>query len=139
MIEWLRAVDSTRAIGIERREDRHANGIANLQRFGVDDRAQILLGDVPDLIDGLEAPHAIFIGGGLSSGVLDRCAETLRPGGRFVAHGVTMEAEEDLVKAHRLLGGEMTRISIENSDLIGRFRGWKPLRTVTCWAWTKDR
>lgn len=137
MIEWMRACDSATAIGVERREDRRANGLANLERFGLGERGQIILGDVPDMITSLPTPDAIFIGGGLSSGVLDICLDRLGPGGRFVAHGVTIEAETQLTEAHRRFGGELSRMAIETSDSIGRFRGWKPLRTVTGWAWIK--
>ncbi len=137
MIEWLRAHPTTRAIGVERKPERRANGVANLERFAVTDRGSIVLDDVENAVETLEDPDAIFIGGGLSSGILQRCLTRLRPGGRFVAHGVTVEAEVSLAEAHARYGGELTRLTIENGDRIGAFRGWKPLRSVTMWSWVK--
>ena len=68
---------------------------------------------------------------------LDTCLAALRPGGRLVVHGVTLETETMLAQRHRDLGGELTRISVEQVDAIGTFRGWAPLRTVTQWALTR--
>lgn len=138
MIEWLRACPETRAIGVERRSDRLQNAAVNIAAFGLGARAELRHGPVDEVIAGLAVPDAVFIGGGLSSGVLDTCLQRLRPGGRFVAHGVTIEAETELTGAHARHGGELTRIAVETSDIIGRFRGWKPLRTVTQWVWEKD-
>lgn len=137
MIEWLRSCPGTRAIGVERRADRLANAATNLASFGLDHRAELRHGPADEVLTGLPDPDAVFIGGGLSSGVLATCLVRLRAGGRFVAHGVTIEAETGLAAAHASHGGELTRIAVETSDLIGRFRSWKPLRTITQWVWEK--
>lgn len=139
MIEWLRLAPESSAIGVERNPNRLANGRANLQRFGLADRGKIIDAEVGEAIDTLPQPNAIFIGGGLSAGVLEQCLEKLAPLGRFVAHGVTIEAESELCQAQAQFGGELARIAVETSDTIGRFRGWKPLRTVTQWAWVKQK
>ncbi|RYJ00781.1 MAG: cobalamin biosynthesis bifunctional protein CbiET, partial [Actinomycetales bacterium] len=67
-------------------------------------------------------------------GVLDTCLAALRPGGRLVVHGVTLETEQLLAAAYREHGGELTRISVETSAPIGSFTGWTPARAVTQWA-----
>jgi precorrin-6Y C5,15-methyltransferase (decarboxylating) len=66
--------------------------------------------------------------------VLDACLAALRPGGRLVVHGVTLETEALLGRLHAEHGGELTRIAVEQVDAIGTFRGWAPARTVTQWA-----
>lgn len=137
LVEWLRALPDTRAVGVERRDDRLANARTNVERFGVASRATLVAGDVADEVASLPRPDAVFIGGGLSSGVLDACVSRLPDGGRFVAHGVTVEAEVALADAHARHGGELTRISVELGDAIGSFRGWQPLRAVTQWALTR--
>lgn len=134
LVEWLRALPSTRAVGVERREDRLANARTNVERFGVADRAQLIAGDITHEVASLPAPDAVFIGGGLSTGVLATCVDRLSPGGRIVAHGVTVEAEIQLAEAQRTHGGGLTRMAVELGDSIGSFRGWQPLRTITQWA-----
>jgi precorrin-6B methylase 2 len=53
----------------------------------------------------LPTPDAIFIGGGGSeSGVIDRAISALRPGGRLVANGVTLEMEAVLLSHHARTG-----------------------------------
>lgn len=135
LVEWLRAEPTATGVGVERRADRLANAAANITRFGLDERAQLITGEVAQTIPQLPPPDAIFIGGGLSSDVAELCLTKLPSGGRFVAHGVTIEAEARLTELHKAHGGELTRMSVEVSDKIGSFRGWKPLRTVVQWAY----
>ena len=91
-------------------------------------------------MEGLPAPDAIFIGGGATrEGVLDTCLDALKPGGRLVVHGVTLETETLLAKAYADHGGELTRIGVETAAPIGTFTGWTPARAVTQWGWTKAR
>lgn len=82
----------------------------------------------------------MFVGGGATApGLLDRCRDALAPGGRLVAHGVTLETERLLVDAFHAHGGELTRLAVEHvTPLGGRFTGWTPARAVVQWAWTKE-
>ena len=57
-----------------------------------------------------------------------------QPGGRLVAHSVTADSDVVLLQAYRDFGGELTRLSVENAEPLGRFTSFKPLRTVTSWA-----
>jgi precorrin-6Y C5,15-methyltransferase (decarboxylating) len=76
----------------------------------------------------------VFVGGGATRpGVLDACLSALRPGGRLVVHGVTLETEQLLADAYRAHGGELTRVAVETAAPIGGFTGWTPARTVTQW------
>ena len=61
----------------------------------------------------------------------------LRPGGRLVVHGVTLETETLLARLYAEHGGELTRISVEHAAPIGSFTGWTPARAVTQWAYVK--
>ncbi|MDE0776808.1 MAG: cobalamin biosynthesis bifunctional protein CbiET, partial [Nocardioides sp.] len=69
-------------------------------------------------------------------GLLALARDRLRPGGRLVVHGVTLETEALLVQLHGELGGELTRLSLDHAEAIGGFRGWKPARPVVQWSWT---
>ncbi|HVZ34755.1 MAG TPA: precorrin-6y C5,15-methyltransferase (decarboxylating) subunit CbiE, partial [Polyangiaceae bacterium] len=62
-IEWLRADRRNRAIAIEARETRRQMIAQNALQLGVP-RLEIRGGTVPDALDGLPAPDAVFIGGG---------------------------------------------------------------------------
>ncbi len=64
---------------------------------------------------------------------------SIKPGGRLVVHGVTLETETLLAKAYADHGGELTRIGVETAAPIGTFTGWTPARGVTQWAWTMPR
>ena len=133
-IEWMRAVADARAIAIDRRADRLKRAAENAARLGVPG-LRIVEGEAPAVLSDLPVPDAIFIGGGLTSeGLLDRCWSALGPGGRIVAHAVTLEGEAILGSAYARLGGELTRIAVSRADPVGSMTGWRPQMAVTQWA-----
>ncbi|MGO4956655.1 precorrin-6y C5,15-methyltransferase (decarboxylating) subunit CbiE [Luteococcus sp. Sow4_B9] len=136
-IEWMRSHPTCRTTAVEGNQERAARAIRNAHALGVPG-LQMVTGRAPDALAGLDSPDAIFIGGGATRpGVLDACLDALRPGGRIVVHGVTLETEVLLAGALREHGGELTRLSVETADAIGTFTGWKPARTITQWFWRK--
>lgn len=133
-IEWMRAHPTCRTTAVEADPDRAARIARNASRLGVPD-LRVVGGRAPDALAGLEAPDATFIGGGATRpGVLDTCLAALRPGGRLVVHGVTLETESLLADAYRTHGGELTRLAVETTHPVGTFTGWTPMRTVTQWS-----
>ncbi|MDD7813291.1 precorrin-6y C5,15-methyltransferase (decarboxylating) subunit CbiE [Mycobacterium sp. CSUR Q5927] len=135
-IEWMRAHPSCRAIAVEAEQTRAQRVSANARNLGVP-ALRVVCAEAPTALAGLPPPDAIFIGGGLSRpGVLDACLVALRPGGRLVAHAVTLETEAQLALAHAEHGGELTRIQVEHAAPLGAFTGWRPARAVTQWALT---
>ncbi|MEI7058833.1 precorrin-6y C5,15-methyltransferase (decarboxylating) subunit CbiE [Nocardioides sp. CCNWLW239] len=133
-IEWMRAHPTCTTTAIEANTERAARIARNAARLGVPGLC-VVEGRAPDALAGLAGPDAIFIGGGATRpGVLDACLAALRPGGRIIVHGVTLETEQLLARQHAERGGELTRISVESVDAIGTFRGWAPQRTVVQWA-----
>ena len=133
-IEWMRAHPTCRATAIEAREDRAKRSADNASRLGVP-ALRVVNGHAPEALDGLEAPHAIFIGGGATEpGVLEACWSALRNGGRLVVHGVTLETESVLARWYAEHGGELTRLHVEHAAPIGSFTGWKPARAITQWS-----
>ncbi|QIK72393.1 precorrin-6y C5,15-methyltransferase (decarboxylating) subunit CbiE [Propioniciclava coleopterorum] len=136
-IEWLRAHPTCRAIAIESNPERATRIMRNATTLGVPG-LRVVRGAAPEALAGLPEPDAIFVGGGASvPGVLDTCLAALRPGGRLVVHGVTLETEMRLAGLFAERGGELTRIGIEVAAPLGSFTGWTPARCVTQWAWTK--
>ncbi|MEV8223476.1 precorrin-6Y C5,15-methyltransferase (decarboxylating) subunit CbiT [Dietzia maris] len=136
-IEWMRAHPSCRTIAIEADPGRAARIERNAAALGVP-ALEIVHGRAPQALDGLPRPDAVFIGGGgTAPGLLRQCWDTLAPGGRLVAHAVTMETERVVVDARAEFGGELTRLQVEHADSIGRFTGWAPTRAVVQWAAVK--
>jgi len=135
-VEWMRAARYARAIGIEPRADRRAMAAANALALGTP-KLELVDGEAPDVLDGLDAPDAIFIGGGLSEAVFDAAWGALKPLGRLVANAVTLESEATLVALQKRHGGELVKLSVERAQALGGFRGWQPLRPVTQWSLVK--
>lgn len=132
-IEWMLTDPANRAIAVESHPDRQTRILANATALGVPG-LELVRGRAPAALDGLSAPDAVFIGGGVSNdGVLDSCWSALKPGGRLVANAVTLEGEAVLYDAQRRLGGELTQISVSRAVPVGGFRGWKPFMPVTLW------
>jgi precorrin-6Y C5,15-methyltransferase (decarboxylating) len=136
-IEWSRAHPSCRAIAIECRPDRAARIAGNARMLGVP-TLRVVEGELPDALDGLAVPDAIFIGGGIGTeGLVDLCWTALKPGGRLVANVVTVAGEATLAHWQQQLGGELTRISVSRARAVGGMLGWKSLAPVTLWAVVK--
>ena len=135
-IEWARSAPGAHAVGIERDPVRAERARRNVVRLAPG-LVQIVQGDADGLLPGLARPNAVFIGGGAVTEVVEACMAALRPSGRLVVHGVTLETERTLTDLHRVLGGSLSRISIDSAEPLGRFWSWRPLRPVVQWAWVK--
>lgn len=134
-IEWLLAHPGTQAISIEAREDRAARIRANADRLGVD-RLHVVRGAAPAALDGLAAPQAVFVGGGLSETLLTDLTARLSPATRLVAHAVTLESEALLSDWSHRLGGELLRIALSEAAPLGSRRGWRSAFPVVQWRVT---
>ncbi|MGH2949483.1 MAG: cobalamin biosynthesis bifunctional protein CbiET, partial [Solirubrobacteraceae bacterium] len=105
----------------------------NALRLGVP-ALEIVTGAAPGALDGLAAPDAIFIGGGLTTeGLLDRCRDALSSGGRLVANVVTVEGEGLLAQTHAHWGGRLVRLAVQHAEPLGGLTGWRPAMSVTQW------
>ena len=133
-IEWMRAARHARAIAIERNPERVALIADNAAALG-SPRLRIVEGSASEALDGLQAPDAVFIGGGITKElVFERCWDALGPGGRLVANVVTLEGETRLLGLHAHHGGSLIRIAISRAEPVGPYHGWRPLMPVTQWA-----
>jgi precorrin-6Y C5,15-methyltransferase (decarboxylating) len=134
-IEWSLAHRANRAIAIDARADRAERAGRNAQALGVPD-LRIAVGTAPDALAGLPPPDAVFIGGGAQA-CLGAAWAALRPGGRIVVNAVTVETQALLFAAHASHGGSLTRLSVEQLEVLGTMHGFRPAMTVTQWAATK--
>ncbi len=135
-IEWMRAARYARAIGIEPRADRRAMAAQNALALGAP-KLELIDGTVPYALVGLDAPDAVFIGGGLSRDTFDTAYAALRPLGRLVANAVTLESEAELIALHRAHGGDLVKIQTHRAEPIGRLTGWRPSMPVMQWSLIK--
>lgn len=135
-IEWMRAARYARAIGIEPRADRRAMAAQNALALGAP-KLELIDGTVPQALDALDAPDAVFIGGGLSVDTFDAVWAAVRPLGRVVANAVTLESEAVLIALHKIHGGDLVKIQTHRAEPVGRLTGWRPSMPVTQWSLIK--
>jgi precorrin-6Y C5,15-methyltransferase (decarboxylating) len=136
-IEWLRAEPRARAIAIDARADRAERAGRNAAALGVPG-LQVVVGRAPEVLAGLPGPDAVFVGGGVTTpGLLDACWARLRPGGRLVAHAVTVESEAVLHAWRQAHGGQLTQSAISYLEPLGSFTTWRPALPVIQWAVTR--
>ncbi|GAB3920599.1 bifunctional cobalt-precorrin-7 (C(5))-methyltransferase/cobalt-precorrin-6B (C(15))-methyltransferase [Microlunatus endophyticus] len=135
-IEWCRQDPRNRAVAVERDPERAARITNNARRLGAIG-IQVVTDSIDAALDTLTRPDAVFVGGGVTAGIIDRAMAALPHNGRLVAHAVTVESESLLLAASRRYGGDLSRIGIEALEPLGSYLGWKPARSVTQWAVTK--
>ncbi|WP_314615520.1 precorrin-6y C5,15-methyltransferase (decarboxylating) subunit CbiE [Streptomyces stackebrandtii] len=137
-IEWMRTHRTCRAIAVEKSPERAARITRNADALGVP-ALRVVTAKAPEGLDGLPAPDAVFIGGGLTvPGLLDACWDALPPGGRLVANTVTLESEALLADRYRRHGGELVRLAVAAAVPVGGFTGWRQAMPVTQWSVTKS-
>ena len=133
-VEWCRSATGARALAIEPNPERLAFIRENRIRLTAPGIAIVPV-RAPEAFDGLAAPDAVFIGGGLTEGIFKPAYLQLKQGGRLVAHAVTLESEAILLGLH---GGDLLRVSVDHAAPVGPFRGWRPSMPVLHWHLTKE-
>jgi precorrin-6Y C5,15-methyltransferase (decarboxylating) len=135
-IEWARHHPTCRAIAMERDPDRAKRLERNATALGA--AVAIVHGKAPAALEGLEAPDAVFVGGGATApGMIEACWNVLAPGGRLVVNGVTLETEALIAQWYGELGGDLIRLDVQRASAVGTMTGWRPAMPVTIWSITK--
>lgn len=132
-IEWLLAHPANRALAIEAEAVRAERARANALALGVD-RLEILIGTAPDALPDGPMPDAVFIGGGLSQGLLESLWARLPAGTRLVVNTVTLESEALLALWHGEKGGTLLRLELAQAAPLGSRRGWRSSYPVVQWS-----
>ena len=136
-VEWMRAAPRSRAIAVERKAERLKMIAENAEALGTP-TLEIVDGEAPQVLAALEAPDAVFIGGGASrDGVLQTCWQALKEGGRLVANAVTLEGEQTLLAWQKSHGGALSRLAVSRAEPVGPFQGWWPMMPVTHYSHRK--
>ena len=132
-IEWMRSTRGCEAIAIEQDENRCLMITNNASALGAP-RLKLVRGSAPQALTNLPAPHAVFIGGGISeAAVFETAWAALSRGGNLVANVVTIEGESRLYDLQKTHGGELVRMEISNLTTVGPYRAMKPRMAVTQW------
>ena len=93
-------------------------------------------GSAPEVLGSLNRPDAVFIGGGLSTALLEWLFAQLPAGTRLVANAVTLESEALLAQWQADKGGDLLRIELAQAAPLGPRRGWKSAYPVVQWSVT---
>ena len=131
-IEWLLAHPRLEAIGFEADPVRAARALRNAASLGVD-RLRVVEARAPAGLEGQPLPDAVFIGGGLSDGLLRDLWRILPQGVRVVANAVTLDSEALLAQWHAQAGGTLTRLELSEATPLGRKRGWRAAYPIVQW------
>ncbi|MEW2916768.1 precorrin-6y C5,15-methyltransferase (decarboxylating) subunit CbiE [Ruegeria sp. ANG10] len=134
-IEWLMCDQTLTATTIEPRADRAERIRRNADTLG-QDRLNVVHGTAPGSLGGLTLPDVVFIGGGLSTELMEWLQAALPKGTRLVANAVTLESEALLAHWQDKLGGELLRIELAQASALGPRRGWKSAYPVVQWSVT---
>jgi precorrin-6B C5,15-methyltransferase / cobalt-precorrin-6B C5,C15-methyltransferase len=136
-IEWLRAIEGTAAVAVERDPARAAVIARNAAALGVPG-LEIIVGSAPETLPEQSPPDAIFVGGGIGDpGLLPALWARLRPEGRLVANAVSIEGERALLDWQARHGGSLSRIAVSRAEPLGRHQAWRPMLPVIQLAVTK--
>jgi precorrin-6B C5,15-methyltransferase / cobalt-precorrin-6B C5,C15-methyltransferase len=137
-IEWMRSTRGCQAIAIEPLADRRAMIATNADQLGTP-RLKIIGGMAPHALEGLPAPDAIFIGGGIDhDGVFEACWAALKMEGNLVANAVTLEGDRKLITLQELHGGDLVRMDVSTLTHVGDLRALRPRMSVLQWRIRKS-
>lgn len=139
-VEWLRISPGGRAVCVERHPSRADTITANLARFSVQDRSEVLTMSAKDFVShqapSLAPAHRIFVGGaGSDSEMMQQLVSLLAPGGILVANSVTMETTEVLTALYKKYGGALQQIAPSTARPLGNFLTWQPALACTQWRY----
>ena len=113
----------------------------NVRTHGTDN-VHVIEGRAPEVLVGLPAPDAVFVGGskGSMADIVIASLDALRPGGRLVVNAVTLEnvAEAYAVLRARDLEPDITLVQISRGVPLARYRRYEALNPIHIMAVEKS-
>jgi len=108
------------------------------QRLHGVDNVQVIEGRAPEALVGLEAPHAIFVGGskGSMEDIIEVALERLLPGGRLVINAITLENASETYQAirRRRLVPEVTLLQVSRAQPLAHYLRYEALNPIQVFA-----
>ena len=135
-IEWLLA-GGARVEALEADPVRAERARGNVAAFGLLHRHALTEARVPEGLDELPVPDAVFIGGGASDAVMQAVWDRMPAGARLVMNAVTIETEALVLDWSARHGGALLKIDLSEPVAIGRKRGWKAALPILQWSVTR--
>ena len=146
-VEWARWSFDTNIYAIEKHSDRFACLRQNIEKFGVTQQINAVLGLAEDSLQNFPSPNRIFVGGngGKLFDLLVACWDRLLPNGALVVSLITEEAEYDAMKFDRqMLGSNSVKrtdkihLAVSKRESIADLTLMKPNIPVTLMVWYKS-
>lgn len=130
-IEWARAAKGARAYAVEKSPKRQEFILKNSDHFGVIG-VQLIRGEAPSVLENLEKPDAIFIGGGFTHpDLFDYCWDSLKAGGRLVVNAVTLETVALLQAKAEQIKARLIHFTLSEAAPLGNFHVWRSSLPIT--------
>ncbi|MDA9673455.1 precorrin-6y C5,15-methyltransferase (decarboxylating) subunit CbiE [Paracoccaceae bacterium] len=132
-IEWLLSGSSMKATAVEKNLARAENINLNASKLGVD-WVEVIQSDSMDVLNKLDRPDAVFIGGGFSTKLFAKIWEIIPVGTRVVVNGVTIETDHLIIDCAERFGGQLLRFEYSQPKKIGGKSSWKASYPITQWV-----
>ena len=132
-IEWLLSGPSMKATSVEKNSIRAENIYLNAAKLGVD-WIEVIESDIKDVVNKLDRPDAVFIGGGFSAALFAKIWEIIPAGTRLVVNGVTIETDRLIIECAENFGGQLLRFEYSQPKQIGGKSSWKASYPITQWV-----
>ena len=132
-IEWLLSGPSMKATAVEKNSNRVANINLNAKKLGVD-WIDVIEADYIDVLDKLDPPDAVFIGGGFGAEIFAKLWKIIPAGTLLVTNSVTIETDRLIVDYAEKFGGQLLRFEYSQPKQIGGKSSWKSSYPITQWV-----
>jgi precorrin-6Y C5,15-methyltransferase (decarboxylating) len=112
----------------------------NLRAHAVDN-VEVIHARAPDVLDQLETPDAVFVGGskGSMEAIIEAALDRLAPGGRLVINAITLDnaAEAYQTLRQRGLVPDVTLVQVSRSEPLSRYMRYEAMNPIQIFAVTK--
>ena len=132
-IEWLLASNTNTASAIEILSKRADQIKLSAKNFGLD-KLSVYNNDINEIIDTLQKPDVIFVGGGLTEQLLLRIWKLINSETRIIINSVTLETTSLLIEAHKKYGGSLHKFELSNITNLGKKRAWSKSYPIVQWV-----
>ena len=129
-IEWLLINNLNYATAIEIKKSRALHIKNTAYKLGLE-KLNVIEADAIKVINKLQKPDAVFIGGGFTEELFNCIWNIIPNGTKLVANSVTLETNAIFSELQKIYGGNLTKIEISNVKKLGTKRSWNYNYPVT--------
>ena len=98
------------------------------------DWIDVIEADYIDVLDKLDPPDAVFIGGGFGAEIFAKLWKIIPAGTLLVTNSVTIETDRLIVDYAEKFGGQLLRFEYSQPKQIGGKSSWKSSYPITQWV-----